>query len=225
MDKELIVNNLSFWYDKHLILNKVNFNITKNKITTIYGESGSGKSTLLSSISQISREIANAKVEGDILFNGKNILKEKINITEHHKKVAHIFQTPTPFNKSIYENLKFPLKIHKIKDSIDDKIINVLKKVDLYQQVKDKLHQTATKLSGGQKQKLCIARSLLTNPQILLLDEPTSSLDFESKLVIEKLIKKLKSEVSIVFVTHDLEQIDRISDINFKCENKKIISC
>ena len=221
----LEIKDLTFHYNNCKILDRVSLRVEKNKITAIYGDSGSGKSTILSAMSLMFREIPEAVITGgEILFKSKNILELKKEIPSHRRKVSYIYQHPNPLNKTIFENAAFPLKIAGIKDKteINDRVTAALKEVNLYEQVKDRLNESAFKLSGGQKQKLCIARALVMKPDILLLDEPTSSLDSASRKIIEELILTLKNDHTIVFVSHEKEQISRLADRIYCCSNGRV---
>ncbi len=225
MEPILSVKKLSFSYGNSKILTDVSIDIESSKITAIYGESGSGKSTLLSVLSLMYRETIGAYATGEVLFEMRNILDIKKGFADHRRKVTYIYQEPNPLNKSIFENIAFPMKIAGIKnrDIIEERVHSVLNEVHLWHQVKDELKKNAHLLSGGQKQKLCIARALVMNPKILLLDEPTSSLDSRSKTVIEELISELGANHSILFVSHDHDQIDRVADCSYECRGKKIV--
>jgi len=208
-------------------LNGVNLKIAENKITAIYGASGSGKSTLLNILSLLHKEYETYSIEGKIFYKGEDILALKRDFWRIRRNIIYISQTPNPFNSSIWQNMLFSLKINGFKDKsvIEKKIIKALQDVNLYDEIKDRLNHSALELSGGQKQKLCFARALVLSPDVLLMDEPTSSLDEENKGIFEKLIMKLGNSYSIVFVSHDLNQINRISDHVYKCEDGKLISC
>lgn len=224
MQDILTIKNLTFRYNDNEVLSDVFMNVTPNKITAIYGDSGSGKSTLLSVMSLMFREQKDTFASGEVLFENQNILNIKKDYSNHRRKVTYIFQEPNPLNKSIYENIAFPLKISGIKkrEIIEPQIHSALSEVHLWHQVKDMLNKNAHQLSGGQKQKLCIARALVMKPKILLMDEPTSSLDKNSRNVIEELILELGSKHSIVFVSHDHDQIDRLADITYECSENKL---
>ena len=174
----LNIKDLNFAYDKKTpVLKDVNLTIPGNRITAIYGDSGSGKSTFLNILSLLFREYNGYKISGEIYFNGNDILKIKNDFWKIRRKIIYIAQTPNPLNSSIRNNMLFPLKIHGIKDKnlTEKKIVQALKDVNLYNEVKERLDSNASELSGGQKQKLCFARALVLNPDILLMDEPTSS--------------------------------------------------
>lgn len=227
----LEINNLSFSYKTGRkitpVLENVSLPICKNEITAIYGASGSGKSTLLNILSLLYKELEDCDISGEVVYNGKNILSLKKDFWKVRRNIIYIAQTPNPFDTSIWKNMVFPLKINGIKDKveIEEKVTQALKDVNLYDEVKDRLDHPANELSGGQKQKLCFARALVLKPDVLLMDEPTSSLDSENKVIIEDLIKQLGINNTIVFVSHDLDQIERIADRVFKCENRTLLPC
>jgi len=225
-EKNIIkVIDLNFSYDNHEVFHNANIDIIKDKITAIYGDSGSGKSTLLNILSLLFREYDNYSIAGEVRYNGINILSLKKDLWKIRRKIIYISQVPNPLNTTIYENIVFPLKIHGIKDKriIEDKVKRALISVNLFEEVKDRLNESANDLSGGQKQKLCFARALVLEPDILLLDEPTSSLDTKSKSIIEDLILRLGKSYTIVFVSHDLDQIEKIADDVYVCENRCFI--
>lgn len=211
----LSIKDFFLFYGKKAILKNINLELKKNKIIAIIGPSGCGKSTLLKSINGIVFEENSVITSGEILFE-----KE-----EDRKKVGLIFQNPTPFPVSIYKNLVYAPIYYGIKKKAElDKIVEeVLKKTGLYEEIKDELHKSALKLSGGQQQRLCIARGLTTNPKILLLDEPCSSLDLISTKKIEELLKKLSENLTIVIVTHNLAQAKRISDYTVFMLNGEVV--
>lgn len=219
----LDVKHLNFHYEKNHVLDDVNMQIYKNRITAIYGISGSGKTTLLNILSLLFRELSSYKISGEVLFRDQNILDLDKDFWKIRRKIIYIAQTPNPLHKSIWKNMTFPLKIHGIKDPaiIEEKVIAALKDVNLYEEVKDRLNTSALDLSGGQKQKLCLARALVLCPDILLMDEPTSSLDSINKEVLEDLIIKLGKKNTIIFVSHDMKQIRKIADDIYQCDDKK----
>lgn len=206
------VENLSLSYLNKTILKNISLNIEKNKITSLIGASGCGKTTFLHCLNNLIKEVENVNINGDIKLEGYSIYKMPDEILR--KKIGLVFQVPTPFPISIYKNIEYPLRYYGLKDKkiIDQKINEYLKMVGLYDEVKDNLKQNAMKLSGGQKQRLCLARALSVNPQILLLDEPCSSLDSKSTSIIEETLLTLKHKYTIIIVTHNMMQAKRISD-------------
>ena len=211
----LSVNNLDFYYGKAHALKSINVGFNKNEVTALIGPSGSGKSTLLRTINRIYALYPGQKATGAINLENQNILDNKIDINELRKVIGMVFQKPTPFPMSIYDNIAFAVKIHnkKIKKKeLDECVKDALIKAALWDEVKDKLNSSGTSLSGGQQQRLCIARTLAIKPEIILLDEPTSALDPISTSKIEDLIDTLKQDYTIIIVTHNLNQARRVSD-------------
>lgn len=216
----LQIKNLNISYKEKLILKDVNIDIKEREILCIMGASGSGKSTFLSSLNGFLDEIKGS-FSGEILYKGKNITD--IKKLDLRKNIATLFQDSTVFPFSIEKNLTYPMEFFegKIKNK-DEKIKELLKSVNLYDEIKDSLKMNANKLSGGQKQRLCIARMLTTNPEILIFDEPCSSLDENNTLFIEKLLKELKEKYTIILSTHNFNQAKRIADRILKIENKTL---
>lgn len=196
------------------IFEGVSFPVHKNCITAIMGPSGSGKTTLIRSINRLLDEFCDVKYSGSLIFEGKDIINNSVDKTILRTRIGMVFQRPNPFPGSIFDNVVYGLKLHGVRNKkiLEEVCIETLKKVGLYKEVKNRLHKPAYDLSGGQQQRLCIARSLAVNPHVLLLDEPTSSLDPASSSVIEELLTHLKKECTIVIVTHNLQQAGRISD-------------
>lgn len=199
-------------YGNRKVLDNISYGFKKNKITAILGSSGCGKTTLLHALNDIISEEENVKLSGDIRLEGRSVYsmqKESL-----RKEVGLVFQTPVIFPMSIYKNMSYALNYHSThsKKEIEDIIKEKLEFAGLYDEVKDKLKKSALKLSGGQKQRLCIARALTIEPKVLLLDEPCSALDIENTLLIEKLLSSLSENISIIIVTHNIEQAKRIGD-------------
>lgn len=207
--------NFNLWYGDNHALKNINLDIEENNVTAIIGPSGCGKSTFLKSLNRMVELVPSVRVEGELLYRGKNILDEKnYSIEELRTKVGMVFQKPNPFPKSIFENVAFGPKIHGIRDKrlLEEIVEKSLRGAALWDEVKDRLHENAYGLSGGQQQRLCIARSLAIEPDVLLMDEPTSALDPISTLKIEELVQQLKENYSIIIVTHNMQQAARISD-------------
>lgn len=213
MDNILNVENLRVKLGKKEVLKGISLNIKPNSIVAIIGPSGCGKSTFLKCINGILNDNVEAKIEGKIEFQGKDI-KDYESIDDVRKNIGMVFQNPTPFPMSIYKNITYAMKYYgENKKEILDKVVEEkLRVVGLYEEVSKELNKSALKLSGGQQQRLCIARALAIEPKILLLDEPCSALDIKSTMIIEDMLKELSKEYTIVIVTHNLNQAKRISD-------------
>ena len=213
-DVVLHTNDLHVWYGDNEAIKGVDLQFEKNKVTSLIGPSGCGKSTYLRSLNRINDEIAHTKVTGEIMYKGVNINSKQVDVYETRQRIGMVFQRPTPFSKSIYENIAFALKRHGEKDKhkLDEIVETSLKQAALWEQVKDSLDKSALALSGGQQQRLCIARAIAMKPDILLLDEPASALDPISTGKVEETIVSLKDDYSIVIVTHNMQQAARISD-------------
>ena len=216
MDNEKIitVKNLDLYYGDHKALNGINMDIEKNSITAFIGPSGCGKSTFLRTLNRMNDLIPNVKIEGEVIYEGKNIYDKNEDIYNLRKEVGMVFQKPNPFPMSIYDNVAYGPRTHGIhnKEKLDQIVVESLKKAAIYDEVKDNLNKSALSLSGGQQQRLCIARALAVKPKVLLMDEPTSALDPISTGKIEELALELKKDYTIVIVTHNMQQALRISD-------------
>jgi len=208
------VKDLNLWYGEHHALKNINFPINKKEVTAMIGPSGCGKSTFIKTLNLMIKTIPNVKLAGEINFNGKNILIDKIDLVELRKHVGMVFQKGNPFPQSIFNNIAYGPRIHGItnKTELEGIVVKALMDVGLWEEVKDRLHGPAMGLSGGQQQRLCIARALATKPDVLLMDEPTSALDPISTLKIEEMILQLKEKYTIVIVTHNMQQAARVSD-------------
>ncbi len=206
--------DLSVYYSDKKVLNEINVKIMKNSVTALIGPSGCGKSTFLRVFNRMNDYITGFRKEGEVLVEGVNIYKEKINIEELRKNVGMIFQKPNPFPKSIFENVAYGLKIRGIRNKsfLSEVVEKSLRQAALWDEVKDDLKKNALALSGGQQQRLCIARALAVEPSIILMDEPASALDPISTSKIEELIYELKKNYSILIVTHNMQQASRVSD-------------
>jgi phosphate transport system ATP-binding protein len=211
---KIVVRDLNFYYGKFLALKNINLSIQEKMVTAFIGPSGCGKSTLLRTFNRMYQLYPKQKATGEILLDGENILGAKQDLNSLRAKVGMVFQKPTPFPMSIYDNITFGVKLYeKMKrHDMDERVEWALKKAALWNEVKDKLKQSGMGLSGGQQQRLCIARAIAVKPQVLLLDEPTSALDPISTAHIEKLIDELKEDFTIVIVTHNMQQAARVSD-------------
>ena len=211
---KITVNTLNFYYGKFHALKNVSLNIPDNRVTAFIGPSGCGKSTLLRTFNRMYQLYPKQRAEGEILLDGQNILDAKQDLNLLRAKVGMVFQKPTPFPMSIYDNIAFGINLYKNlpKSELNDRVEWALHKAALWNEVKDKLGQSGTSLSGGQQQRLCIARGIAVKPEILLLDEPCSALDPISTARIEELIHELKNDYTIVIVTHNMQQAARVSD-------------
>lgn len=211
---KLSVRELNFYYGSFQALFSISLDILENQVTAFIGPSGCGKSTLLRCFNRIYELYPKQRAEGEILLDGRNILGPGEDLNLLRAKVGMVFQKPTPFPMSIYDNIAFGVRLYErlSRTQMDERVEWALKKAALWDEVKDNLTHMGTDISGGQQQRLCIARAIAIKPEILLLDEPTSALDPVSTLKIEELIAELKQEYSIVIVTHNMQQAARISD-------------
>ncbi len=213
MDK-LETRDIHLYYSDFHALKGITMGMKKNTVTALIGPSGCGKSTYLRLFNRMNDLIDNVRTEGEVLLDGKNIYAKDTIPDELRKKVGMVFQKPNPFPKSIYENVAYGLRVNGIthKTFIEERVERCLKQAALWEEVKDKLKKSAFELSGGQQQRLCIARALAIEPSVVLMDEPASALDPISTAKIEELIYELKSEYTIVIVTHNMQQAGRVSD-------------
>ena len=215
MDSDIIIklNKVNFYYGQSRALTDITMSFIKNKVSALIGPSGCGKSTLLRLLNRMNDLIDGTRVEGEILFEDKNIYAKDIDPVEIRRKVGMVFQKPNPFPKTIYNNIAYGPKLTSMNtDDLDTLVEQSLKQAVLWDEVKDILNKSAMNLSGGQQQRLCIARALAMKPDILLMDEPTSALDPISTAKIEELIEELKKNYTIIIVTHNMQQAARISD-------------
>lgn len=211
---KLTVTNLNFYYGKFQAIKNVSMQIAEKKVTAFIGPSGCGKSTLLRVFNRLYELYPGQRAEGEIRLDGANILAKEQDITLLRAKVGMVFQKPTPFPMSVYENIAFGVRLYESlsRGEMEERVEWALKKAALWGEVKDKLNQSGLSLSGGQQQRLCIARGVAVRPDVLLLDEPTSALDPISTAKIEELISELKQDYTIVIVTHNMQQAARCSD-------------
>lgn len=211
----LEINNLNAWFRATQVLYQISMKVEKHKVIALIGPSGCGKSTFIRCLNRLHEEVHGAKIEGEILLNNKNIYSKEADPVLIRKNIGMVFQKPNPFpGMSIYDNVCIGLKLSGIRkrSQLDEKVETSLKSAGLWSEVKDRLKKSGTSLSGGQQQRLCIARALAVNPSIILMDEPTSALDPISTIWIEELLQKLKSQVTVVVVTHNMQQASRVSD-------------
>ena len=212
--KHIEAKEVNAYYGENHVLKNITMSMKENTVTAFIGPSGCGKSTFLRTLNRMNDYIDTFRLEGEILLEGKDIYKKKVNVEELRQRVGMVFQKPNPFPKSIFENVAYGLRIHgeNNKKVIEDKVEQSLKKSALWGAVKDVLKKSALSLSGGQQQRLCIARTLAVEPSIILMDEPASALDPISTAKIEELINELKQNYTIIIVTHNMQQASRVSD-------------
>lgn len=210
----LDIRNLNFFYGNFHALKNINLSIPLGKVTAFIGPSGCGKSTLLRTFNRMYSLYKDQKAEGEIIFDGENILNTKIDVSLIRAQIGMVFQKPTPFPMSIFDNIAFGVKLFEnlSKPELDERVEWALNKAALWEEVKNKINQSGLSLSGGQQQRLCIARGIAVKPKVLLLDEPCSALDPISTAKIEELIAELKKDYSVVIVTHNMQQAARVSD-------------
>ena len=208
------IQNLSVWYGGFKALEDIWIDVKKNAITAFIGPSGCGKSTLLRCLNRMNDLIEDARIEGTILFEGEDIYAPSVDVVALRKRVGMIFQQPNPFPMSIYDNVAYGPRIHGIRDRnlLDEIVQTSLEKAALWKEVKNKLNDSGLSLSGGQQQRLCIARVLAVEPEVILMDEPCSAIDPTSTQKIEDLMVELKSNYTIIIVTHNMQQAARVSD-------------
>jgi phosphate transport system ATP-binding protein len=208
------VENLDFFYGENRALKSINLSIADRKVTAMIGPSGCGKSTLLRIFNRMYDLYPGQRATGTILLDGTNLIDPKLDVTLVRSRVGMVFQKPTPFPMSIYDNIAFGVKLHERlhRRAMDERVEWSLTKAAIWNEVKDRLHSSALGLSGGQQQRLCIARTIAVKPEIVLLDEPTSALDPISSSKVEELIDELKADYTIVIVTHNMQQAARVSD-------------
>ena len=208
------ISDLDFYYGDFHALKNLNMDIEESVVTAFIGPSGCGKSTFLKTLNRMQDLVSYAKVDGLISLDGQDIYQKNYDVNELRKRVGMVFQHPNPFPKSIYDNIAYGPRTHGIKDSaqLDQIVEESLRGAAIWDEVKDKLHRKATDISGGQQQRICIARAIANGPEVLLMDEPTSALDPISTNKIEDLINELKEKYTVVIVTHNMQQAARISD-------------
>ena len=210
-DSILKTRGLSVYYDTKQVVSDVNLDVARNRITAIIGPSGCGKSTLLRCFNRMNDLIPSARVEGQVLFDGRDLYGADIDPTEIRYLIGMVFQRPNPFPKSIYDNVAFGPRINGFKGDMDEVVERSLRRAALWDEVKDRLKSSALSLSGGQQQRLCIARTLAVEPSVILMDEPCSALDPIATLAIEELMRELSEDYSIMIVTHNMQQAARVS--------------
>ena len=213
-ETKLFVSDVDLWYGDFQALKKINLDIKSNEITAFIGPSGCGKSTMLKCLNRMNDLVEDCRIEGHMLLDGDDIYDPGYDVNLLRKRVGVVFQNPNPFPMSIYDNIAYGPRTHGIKNKNDlnEIVERSLKGAAIWEEVKDKLNQRATEVSGGQQQRICIARALAVEPEVLLMDEPTSALDPISTLKIEELVQDLKKDYTIVMVTHNMQQAARVSD-------------
>ncbi|HEV7256692.1 MAG TPA: phosphate ABC transporter ATP-binding protein PstB [Bosea sp. (in: a-proteobacteria)] len=209
----IAVKNLDFYYGEHKALKNINLDFRDRHVTALIGPSGCGKSTLLRIFNRIYSLYPEQRATGEILLDGRNVISSDIDVNELRSRVGMVFQKPTPFPMSIYDNVAFGIRLYEKppKSELDDRVEAALRRSALWDEVKDKLKSSGMGLSGGQQQRLCIARTIAQRPEVILFDEPTSALDPISTGKIEDLLEQLKTDFTIVIVTHNMQQAARIS--------------
>ena len=204
--------HMHVYYGKFRAVKDISLQFHRNKITALIGPSGCGKSTVLRSFNRMNDLVPIARVEGEVLYHGRNIYDSDVDPVEVRRRIGMVFQKPNPFPKSIYDNVAWGARINGYKGNMDQLVEESLRQAAIWDEVKDKLGQSGYSLSGGQQQRLCIARTIAVKPEIILMDEPTSALDPVATLRIEELIQELKKNYTIIIVTHNMQQAARVSD-------------
>jgi phosphate transport system ATP-binding protein len=203
---------LNIFYGNFLAVTDVNIKIPRHKITAIIGPSGCGKSTLLRAFNRMNELVPDTHIHGEVLFEGQNLYEKSVDPVEVRYRIGMVFQKANPFPKSIYENVAWAARIHGYKGNMDELVESSLRQAALWDEVKDILHSSGLAISGGQQQRLCIARAIAVKPEVILMDEPASALDPIATLKIEELMQELKQKYTIVIVTHNMQQAARVSD-------------
>ena len=206
------VKGLRAFYGSHLAVKDIDLSLSRGRVTAVIGPSGCGKSTLVRCLNRMHEMSAGGYVEGHVFYQGDDIYSPRVDPVELRSRIGMVFQKPNPFPKSIFDNVAFGLKVNGISDHIADRVERSLRRAALWEEVKDRLKQSALQLSGGQQQRLCIARALAVEPEVILMDEPCSALDPMATLAVEELIRELSQEVTIIIVTHNMQQAARVSN-------------
>src|SRR4028119_1162672 len=209
----LRAENLDIYYGKFLAVKGVNIQIPKNRVTAFIGPSGCGKSTLLRCFNRLNDLINGFHVEGKVYYYDQDLYAQSIDPVEVRRRIGMVFQKPNPFPKSIYDNIAYGARVNGYKGNLDELVERSLRQAALWDEVKDKLKSNGLSISGGQQQRLCIARAIAINPDVVLMDEPCASLDPISTIKIEELMRELKEKYTIVIVTHNMQQASRVSDL------------
>ncbi len=210
----IAIHNLTVHYGTFCAVRNVTLDIPANQVTAIIGPSGCGKSTVVRSLNRMTDLVPGARVSGEAILDGENILRPEVDVVNVRRRIGMVFQRPNPFPKSIYDNVAYGPRLHGVRDrDLDEVVERTLRGAALWDEVKDKLHQSALALSGGQQQRLCIARAMAVEPEVILMDEPASAIDPIGTLRIEELIADLRATYTIVIVTHNMQQASRVSDV------------
>jgi phosphate transport system ATP-binding protein len=214
LSEKVSVRGVSFHYGDTIALKNISMPVYERKVTALIGPSGCGKSTLLRIFNRMYDLYPKQRAEGEILFDGRNIIDPKVDLNLLRARIGMVFQKPTPFPMSVYDNIAFGIRLYERlpKSEMDDRVESALKRAALWEEVRDKLNGSGLGLSGGQQQRLCIARTIAVKPEVVLLDEPTSALDPIATAKVEELIYQLKSDYTIVIVTHNMQQAARVAD-------------
>jgi phosphate transport system ATP-binding protein len=213
---KIAVSNLNFFYGTKRALEGISIDIPANLVTAFIGPSGCGKSTFLRTLNRMNDIVPGARVEGDIRIDGRDIYRDHVDVVDLRRRVGMVFQKSNPFPKSVFENIAYGIRLNGLarrRAELESRVEESLRHAAIWDEVKDRLHEPALALSGGQQQRLCIARALAIKPEVLLMDEPASALDPIATQRIEELIYRLKSEYTIVIVTHNMQQAARVSDL------------
>ena len=227
MSDIMTVNDLCLWYGQSQALKDVNINIPEKSVTALIGPSGCGKSTFLKTLNRMNDLIPGVRVTGEVCYQGQDIFASSVDVNQLRKEIGMVFQKPNPFPMSIYDNIAYGPRTHGVRSKVklDDIVEQALRRAAIWDEVKDRLKKSALGLSGGQQQRLCIARALAVEPEVLLMDEPASALDPIATQRIEEGIHELKSQLSIVIVTHSMQQAARVSDRTAFFYMGKLIEC
>lgn len=226
-EAKIIVENLNLFYKDFHALKNINLKVPANRVTALIGPSGCGKSTFLRTLNRMNDLFEGVRVEGRVLLDGREIYAPEVDVVALRKRVGMVFQRPNPFPMSVYDNVAYGPRIHGIKNRhrLDEIVEMSLRGAALWDEVRDRLFKSALGLSGGQQQRLCIARLLAVEPEVVLMDEPSSALDPISTLKIEELIQVLKHDYTIIIVTHNMQQAARISDLTAYFLNGELVEC
>lgn len=212
--EKIHVSNLNVWFEVNHVIKNLTVRLKPNAVTAVMGPSGCGKTTFIRAINRLNEIIEGSRTTGEVYIDGKNIYSKEIDVFRLRRQVGMVFQKPNPFPKSIFDNIAFGPRLHKIADgkTLQKTVESSLKEAALWDEVKDRLKDSALDLSGGQQQRLCIARALAVNPDIILMDEPCSALDPAATAKIETLMRKLAEKYTVIIVTHNMQQAARVSD-------------